>query len=282
MLRNRKLAALLVFACIPLELASCVKSPRVMSWSEYSRRSYTWPYLLNIYTSGGGCLLYFGARHSNDSNDQQFSEIEYLWNQFKPDIAFNEGGDPPVEKTREEAISKAGEPGLVRFLSARDKIPVRSLDPDRSELVTVLRKRYSAEQIKLFYLLGQMTEYQRIIGGDESRDEHIQKTINILNSVPGLDVQPKSMSEIESVFARSYPGQGSYRDARPSWFDPNLTGNVFNAISRDNNDFRDRYMLNLIVRTVDEKKRVFAVVGASHVVMQEKAIREMLKERSVK
>jgi len=95
-------------------------------------------------------------------------------------------------------------------------------------------------------------------------------------------VEPKSISEVESAFARNFPGQGSYKDAKPSWFDPTLTGTVFNTISRDSSDFRDRYMLNLIARTVGEKKRVFAVVGASHVVMQEKAIRDMLNGKPPK
>jgi hypothetical protein len=86
-----------------------------------------------FYTPGGGSLLYFGERHSNDASDQQFAEVEYLWKQFKPDIAFNEGGNPPVESTRDLAINMNGGPGLVRFLAARDNIPVRSLDPTRSE-----------------------------------------------------------------------------------------------------------------------------------------------------
>jgi hypothetical protein len=253
-----------------------------MSWAEYSRHSYTWPYLVNIYTPDGGSLLYFGARHSNNPNDPQFLDIEYWWTQFKPDIALNEGGNPPVLKTRDEAISKAGEPGLVRFLAARDKIPVRSLDPSRSEQVAVLRKKYSAEQIKMSFILGQMTEYGRIIGGEESPEDHLKKTIDVLNSEPGLDVEPKSISELESVFRRICPEQGSYKNAKPSWFDPNIRGNPFNAISRDNNDFRDRYMLDLVTHTVREKKRVFAVVGASHVVMQEDAIREILKEKRTK
>jgi len=275
MLTNWKPTTLLPIVCISLVLTGCAESRRLMSWQEYSRRSYTWPYLLNIYTIGGGSLLYFGARHSNDPNDQQFSEIEYHWAQFKPDIAFNEGGDPPVEKTRNEEIRKYGEPGLVRFLAARDNIPVRSLDPTRSEEVAILRKKYPLEQIKMFYLLRQMTEYQRIVGGDESREEYLLKTIEVLNTVPGLDVRPKSISEIESTFARNFPGQGNYKDASPSWFDPDPAGTVFNSISRTDTDFRDRYIVDLISRTIGEKKRVFAVIGATHVVREERAIREM-------
>ncbi len=167
MRKKWKPTALRLVVCINLTVAGCAKSPWIMSWQEYSRRSHTWPYLLNLYTSGGGSLLYFGARHSNNPTDQQFSAIGYFWTQFKADIAFNEGGDPPVEKTRDESIRRYGEPGLIRFLAARDKIPVRSLDPTRSEQVAVLCKKYPAEQIKMFFVLLQMTEYQRIVGGDE-------------------------------------------------------------------------------------------------------------------
>jgi hypothetical protein len=282
MLKDLKPTALLLFSCVYVALSGCAKTPRVMSWQEYSRQSYTWPYLLNIYTPGGGSLLYFGERHSNDPSDQQFTEVEYLWKQFKPDIAFNEGGNPPVESTRDLAISMNGGPGLVRFLAARDNIPVRSLDATRSEETAMLRKTYSAEQIKLFFVLLQMTEYHRITGGADSYEEHLQKTLNILSSVPGLDVQPRSISEVESTFQRICPGQGSYRDAKPSWFDPTLRETVFNSMARTSSDFRDRYMVELICRTVGEGKRLFAVVGASHVVMQEEAIREILKEKSSK
>ena len=59
---------------------------------------------------------------------------------FSPTIAFNEGGDPPVFQSREEAVRNAGEPGWLRFLAARDKIPIFSLEPEHSEEVNFLRK----------------------------------------------------------------------------------------------------------------------------------------------
>jgi len=192
-----------------------------MSWAEYSRHSYRWPYLLNIYTDRGS-LLYFGAKHSNDPLDEQFSEIEALWKQFQPDVAFNEGGNPPVEQTRDEAIKRWGEPGLVRFLASRDKVPVRSIDPTRAEEVTMLRRKFSPEEIKMFFILLQMSEYGRIIQPPDAPDENLRKTVDILSRVPGLNVPPNSISELEPTFAKNFPSQGSYRDANPKWFDPTL------------------------------------------------------------
>lgn len=99
-----------------LLLAACGPRP-IMTWPEYDRLHTSWPYVVRI-----GTLYYFGAAHTFDPNDPQIPQIEAAWNAFKPDIAFTEGGNPPIEKTREAAVRKAGEPGLVRFLAARDSV----------------------------------------------------------------------------------------------------------------------------------------------------------------
>ena len=252
-----------------------------MSWNDYSRHSYTWPYLINIYRPDGGSLLYFGAKHSYDPKDEQLAEIEYLWTQFKPETAFNEGGNPPVEKTREEAITKYGEPGLIRFLGHRDGIPVESIDPTPAEEVVALKKKYPLEKIKMFYVLRQLSEYHSGVGGVAGKNEYLTDVLAYFNSVPGLDVQPKSVSDLSLAFARNFPELGSYESVTPSWFDPVPVGTdtTFNEISRSNSNFRDEHMLTVISQAVHAKKRVFAVVGASHVVMQEIGLRKLLNEK---
>jgi len=268
----------LIFGCLALSLSGCPRSSRMMSWPEYTRHSYQWPYILNIYTDRGA-LLYFGAKHSNDPRDAQFAEIEALWKQFQPQLAFNEGGDPPVAPTRDVAIMRFGEPGLIRFLAARDKIPVRSIDPTRAEEVAILEKKFPPEKIKMFFILRQLSEYGRIIQPPESREDHLRNVIDILGLVPGLDVPPKSVSELEPTFARNFPSLGDYRDANPGWFDPTLNQTAFNQIARYSSEYRDRYMVDLICRRVCGGNRVFAVVGASHVVMEEPAVRSRLRQK---
>jgi hypothetical protein len=232
--------------------------------------------LEHIHTSWSSAL--FGAKHSDDPTDPQFAVIEDLWKQFQPDVAFNEGGNPPVEQTEKAAIRGYGEAGLVRYLAARDKINVRSIDPTRAEEVAALRRWFSLEQLKLFFVLRHMAEYGRIMQPADSRDLELRRTINVLNSVHGLDGPPRSASELEESVSRYLPNKATYKDLNPSWFDPTGTGTVFNRIARKSNEFRNRYMLALISRTVCEEKRVFAVIGGSHVVMQEPAIRHVLSK----
>jgi hypothetical protein len=251
----------------------------IMSWKEYleqfESRSIKWPYILNIRTANGE-LLYFGASHTSDPLHPQMSEIERLWSEFHPDVAFNEGGDPPTEKSRQEAVAKYGEPGLVRFLAARDKVPVRSIDPTRAETVAALLKRFTPEQVKLNFVLLTVAQYGRF-QRQNTLEEELERVFPIFAATPGLNVPPNSISELEASFARFFPDERNFTAARESWFDPIASENFLNEMSRASSEFRDQYMVDLLTRHVKEGKKVFAVVGGTHVVMQEQAIRTILR-----
>jgi hypothetical protein len=240
---------------------------------------YRWPYILNIYTPHGG-LFYFGVSHSHDPQNEQFSEIEAFWKQFQPEIAFNEGNTPTVDnKTRNEAIQDAGDPGLVSYLAARDNVKIKSMDPTFTDEVAQLRNRFSPEQLKTFYILRQVPEYDRTPAPELSLDQYLETWIDYLSKVPGLSGPPNSISELRSNFAEHFPDKGAYREAAATLVDPAAAGTVFNEISRASSEYRDRFMAGLIARTVCDHKRVFAVVGGSHVVMQEPAIRKLLSQK---
>jgi hypothetical protein len=62
-----------------------------------------------------------------------------------------------------------------------------------------------------------------------------------------------------------------------SWFDPTRADIFLNEISRRSSDYRNCNMLPLVVHAVREGKRVFVLVGGTHVVMQEEALRSALR-----
>ena len=192
-----------------------------MTWTEYGKRSLSWP---NIVRSG--TLLYYAANHTYKPDDPQIAEIQKLWSEFRPDIAPNEGGNPPFAPTIEEAVTRYGEAGLIRFLARRDDVPVVSIDPSRSEETAYLSKRFTREQIKMFHLVRGVAQ-------------------QIQNHNP-----PKVDDE----------------------FDPMKTGTLFNDMSRMSSEYRDRYMIEMLQRHLRARERVFAVVGGTHVVMQEPAL----------
>ncbi len=105
-------------------------------------------------------------------------------------MAFNEGGPPPIEGTPTSAVEKYGEPGLVRFLAARDDIPVASLDPERAEEVAHLRQSFPATDVKLFFVLRAIAQFADRKGPD-GVDAELERVLAIYNAAPGLGGSPR-------------------------------------------------------------------------------------------
>lgn len=206
-------------------LTASAQTSRLMPWGEYKQNSYRQPYILNIYTNQGG-LLYFGVQHSDDPIDEQFTEIEIFWNQFNPDIAFNEGGDLTFDEhtSRSEAIRKYGDPGIVRYLAFHHHVPVTSMEPTpAAEIAELLRKKHSPEQVKIFYILRDMAGYDGKQFPDKTREQYLQGEIARYNDDPAYaalkNVRPNSVQELEPTFTKYFPGLGSYdnKDALVGW-----------------------------------------------------------------
>ncbi len=259
--------------------AACASrtQPGVMSWEEYAGRSIQWPYVLRIDRSPGS-LMYFGARHTYTARDDQVDQIEKAWASFRPTIAFNEGGHPPIEGSRDVAVAKYGEAGLVRFLAARDDVPVTSLDPDRAEEVAHLRKVFAPGEVKLFFVLRSVAQFVDRAGVD-GVDAELQRVLAILNAAPGLGASPRSIAEVASSFAERFPDHAGYAHTPLRWFDPTRSETFLNRVSRASSEYRDRAMVMLLSKHVLDGQRVLAVVGGTHVVMQEKALSAALRAK---
>lgn len=266
------MVAVLLAAC-----ACAARGPVIMAWDEYARRSVQWPYVLTFETTNG-TLLYYGARHTYTPADTQVQQLEQAWACFRPTMAFNEGGNPPVETSRDAAVEKYGEAGLVRFLAARDDVPVASLDPDRAEEVAHLRKRFTPEQVKLFFLLRNAAQFADRRGA-EGVDAELQRVLTIHNATPGLGVAPRTLPEVVAAFGERFP-DADYRRTPLRWFDPMRSETFLNEVSRSDSEFRDRAMIAILERSIADGQRVFAVVGGTHVVMQERALADRIGRRA--
>ena len=254
---------------VALALTACASQPpRLMTWAEYRQVDHATPYVLDL-CAGGGRLLYFGAKHSFDARDVQMALIEEMWADVEPTVAFNEGGDPPTLADRSEAIRLNGEAGLIRHLAAKHGVKIASLDPPKSKIAEHLQKRYPPEQVKLFFLLGAVQTHRR--NPTEPFETRMQRVFSNFASTRWLQGPPNSMTELQSTYRRYLPG--TLEDLSDASFDPQKSHTFLNEMSRQSNDFRDEFMVELLLRNLRNGDRVFAVVGASHVVMQEEMIR---------
>ncbi len=247
------------------------KDASIMTFDEYAKVRHGYPYIVELQI-GKGALLYFGAQHTFDPKDAQIARIEKLWKEFRPTVAYNEGGNPSVSKTLDETVSKSGEPGLVRFLAARDKIPAFSLEPSRAGEAAMLLKTYTPEQIKVYYALRPVPQFRKR-KTDETIEAFMTNVLGFLSRISGLEGAPNSIVELEKSCLWLSPRLKDWRTVEQSWYDPVASHAYTNQISRLSSEFRDLHMVKLLIDEVKQGKRVFAVVGGSHVVMQERALK---------
>jgi hypothetical protein len=250
-------------------------APPVMSYEAYRNIKHPTPYVLEL-PAPTGRLLYYGASHVYEVQHSQITEIQERWATFRPTYALNEGGEPPVFETVAETVGRHGESALVRWLAKRDGIPVATLEPAVAASVAALSARFSTEQIKLYHTLRQVVEQRR---RSESfavpdLDKEIARVLRYLSRIPGLEGPPRTLKELEASTDRLLPQLASWRDIPRGSFAPAVASPIWtNHLSRAETEFRDTFMIDLIARKVVEGHRVFAVVGASHVVVQESALR---------
>jgi hypothetical protein len=249
--------------------------PEMVSWPEYTRQSRPNPYVLEL-ESEAGSLFYYGVFHSQNAGDKQFRIIEAKWKQFRPDVVFCEGGIWPLEPSKELSISKHGEPGFLRYLSSRDGIKLRSLEPRRIQEAIYLSRYFSIPKIKTFYILRQAV-LQRLQMKCMSI-QHVDRILSHFEKPPFSNTSPLDVKEFECYVKKLFPQLDNWRQVPETWFYSCSAQDWLPKMFRMVNDFRNRFMVRKILREVKKGKRVFAVVGRSHVVRQEPVIRSKILE----
>ena len=234
---------------------------------------------LDLLSSSKGRLYYLPAGHSADPADPQFREIERAWSKVKPTIAFYEGPNRPIAATRDETIKQTGESGFVRFLATRDGIEIARLEPPPQDEADFILQKFSAEQVKLFYVLreAQRLRERRKLPETELRAA-IAQLLERASQLKGIGSVINNLDELDAAYRRYWKSPEHWWQAPSAWFDPlnssANTGGIFtNEINRMSSEYRNRHMYEVLAKAALEGKRVFAVVGGNHVPMQEPALR---------
>lgn len=252
--------------------------PEIMSYKDYGKIRHERPYILNFKTEKGE-LLYFGIGHAYRADDPQIARLEKEFLEFRPTLILNESGTPPAAESAKEAIEKYGEPGLLSFLASKHNIPIRSLDPPRMEEIKFIlgTKRWTLEQVFLFYTLRRVPENNKKTN-PQSPDIMIEEAMKMAAKTPGFETLPKTLEEFEQSVKKHFPSVADWRKIDSKIFDPNPDlGHFTNDIADASVQFRGRFMVKKLVEETKKGERVFAVVGASHVVKQEKALKKLFR-----
>jgi hypothetical protein len=243
------------------------------------------PIILKFRHTSGGELLYYGSSHTFDPKSKTIRDIISRWKDFNPDIAFWEGGNPDrpgrLSGGFDQIIKDKGEAGLVQYLANKNNVENKTLEPSAWTVITNLRKRFSDQEILIHGILTQ-TEQARRIG----------KSVNELDSIASIGMKkahsagfkdiPSNISEFSMLISKLIPGVSNWHEvdldmvSPKPLHDPNTT--IIQKISTESSAVRDRHMLTVLLNEVNKGKKVFVVVGASHLIMQEPGLAEFFQK----
>ena len=268
---------------------------KIMTAEEYSRLKHKTPYLYTL-RSGDKELFYFGARHSRNPKDAMFAEIEKEFNAIRPDMVFVEGISGLSQKraryeeeiknmSREKIIDFAGESGFTLALATQNSVACESPEPKDSDLYNfLLDAGFSKEHIFAYEVFQILPQYHRRANRAGFKNdvtpfiERFEQETRWENFDYSYEHALKIGAEIlgKGIDVENVEQPTDYIDPIP-WKSKKGAQTVLNEISRGASLYRDQYMVKEIAAALEHHKKLFIVFGASHAVMQEPALRELMK-----
>jgi hypothetical protein len=97
--------------------------------------------------------VFFGASHTRDLKHPQFALLAKIFREMKPEIAFNEGGQLPQERTyphNDSAVQDGGETGCLKYLCDESRIKMMNGDMENKEEFRAWLKTIPKDQIHLY------------------------------------------------------------------------------------------------------------------------------------
>lgn len=243
------------------------------------------PYVIDV-ANGLKRLVFIGCNHVRDSTDQQFTLIQQYFNQLKPQVAFNEGGQinesvryPSLPK----AVFKAGETGCLKYLS--DQAGIRLLNgdtPDSLEFALTLQQ-YPKEDLYLYYAMERivipylsinnqpvpfetyfnegtqwLTDHDFPLTADEQTLEYFKKLYQKYVKRPFIPVLNEDVEKFD------YLNGGDCH---------------FCAIGRRSKMIRDSVLLTKLDHAFDRYDRVIVTFGQGHAIAVEPALQQIINKR---
>lgn len=222
------------------------------------------PYIYSITSKSGGSVYVVGVDHRNNPSHSQFDSIRHVWNIAKPDIALVEGRLGFLFSWFQNPIKKFGEGGLTAKLAKKNSAKLYSWEPTRNDEIKILRKKYSAEELAMFYSL------RPIIGRKiKNMEKALDKTIGSRTDYDNLRGVFKSWKDLDKVWKKDFPNLDWRNYNNKGWWPKGYLSEIAN----ESNLIRDNHMIQIIIESVKEGKTVFVTMGVSHAPRIEEVLR---------
>ncbi|MES3004665.1 MAG: hypothetical protein V4690_00975 [Patescibacteria group bacterium] len=255
----------------------------ILTSEEYKKVRFTTPYILEI-SNEKQELVYLGVQHSTDIQNPQFETIEKHWRDFIKDkttsecVVVIESGLLSTNLVKEDAVIKQGESGLTVFLAQESGVEVLCFEPNRIEVMQSLLSKFSKEALFYHHVAQMLLQWNRYVNKPEF-NSYIDKVIQNDKTRTGWDDLDFSFDNIQKIHKSIFQNDIDINDK--DFFNkivnPHLDFSVINKISKSYTDIREVKIVEGIHEQWNLGKSIFVVYGCGHAIVQERALRELLK-----
>lgn len=241
------------------------------------------PYILE-FENGKKKIVFCGVNHLTDDSDitnPMFTKIEKKFYDFAPNISINEGGDVSnrIYKSKQEALLKDGEIGLLKIIS--DSLKIKTVDGDMKANLEFkeLLKHYSKGEFLAYIvterfmwaLKGEHINDQKEI--DKRYSQFIQNYIMKSGEIK-LNSSEQTLAFYKSNYEKLLSRKFNIEELEPTNpFDPI---GKFQEIGRKSKEIRDQYLLKKIDNLLDTNDKVFIVFGGWHLLTCEPGLKQII------
>lgn len=256
----------------------------LLSWDEYNQKEFDVPYIYYIKNTTQE-LMYLGTRHCYDPKDEEFEIIRKAWNEFyernkgKDIIVIIEGGVRQVEKSEEEAIIKGGEMAFIVYLASQDGVSADCFEPTRGEVFGELEKIHTREKIFYQRMAQVVLQWNTLTEKPSSFEKYIGYFIEKDKRESDWNDFDFSLENLYKIHFTLFDTDFNSSDRQFFYniINPAQKNTVINQISRDEDVVRDTAIVKGIISEWEKGKSIFVVYGSGHSIIQEKALKTLLK-----
>ncbi len=253
----------------------------IRHWSlDYQKQeSYEAPYI-SVFSKNDKQLIFVAADHENSMDSKTFKTIEQVILKEKPDFLILEGFQNNEEvspqwyidyanKCSTSRFRKCGEPSYAAFIANQKNIPFAGGEIKDTMILKGLNEiGFQEIDVVGFYLLRMIPQLKKqkkidITNQISQISKYLTRFSNNLNT-PNIVTfnQFKEWYELHSSLKRSYLDLGSM-DVAPI---NGSAGTYFQKISAHIGMIRERYLVQLIDKSLKKYNKVLVIYGAGHLV----------------
>lgn len=231
-------------------------------------------------------LFYFGAKHVFvNSKDFQLDILKHYFSEFlnitgkRNCVVVIEGlKRRVVPDATEEEEKKRGEMQFSAFLAEKAGIEHICVEPPTDYEMSLLDKEFSQEEIMTYYFIRSIQNWIRR-GKDIPFDDYTKRVLDKYKDESGWVNFDFSIDNILRSYKQIVGEEFNYdnKDLIEHLENPYHTDNIVSKVSRRSGEIRDEYIVSELTKMWNDGKNIFTVYGLNHAIVQEPALRSLLK-----